>query len=81
MKKEINVVVKRWFDDINGNTYHSVQFKINNDIYHSGLTYGYERQYETTFKSMLNNWASYIPSYTIIEDCTENELEKITEYK
>ena len=53
MNNELIVLVKKYFDKANGNTYHSVQFEINDNIYHSGKTYGYERQYEQTFKNLL----------------------------
>lgn len=48
-----NVIVKMWFDNINGNTYHNINFNYNNKNYNSGLTYGYETQYKVTLKEML----------------------------
>ena len=53
MNNNLIVLVKRWFDKVNGNTYHSVQFESNGKYYHSGRTYGYERQYEETFKDLF----------------------------
>tara|TARA_Y100001938_G_scaffold65046_1_gene90401 strand:+ start:2144 stop:2479 length:336 start_codon:yes stop_codon:yes gene_type:complete len=50
---KIQVIVKMWFDDVNGNTYHNVNFNYKNKNYNSGLTYGYEKQYKTTLKNML----------------------------
>ena len=47
------VLVKKYFDKANGNSYHSVQFDNNDKIYHSGKTYGYERQYEQTFQDLF----------------------------
>ena len=41
----------RWFDKVNGNTYHKVYItdaKTNNLIYGSQLTYGYDDQYKQT---------------------------------
>ena len=52
--KNINVLVKKWFDNVNGNTYHSIQFELNNKIIHSGSTYGYSTQYEVTFKEYFS---------------------------
>ena len=52
---KIQVIVKMWFDDVNGNTYHNVNFNYNNKNYNSGLTYGYETQYKVTLKDMLIN--------------------------
>ena len=53
MDNKINVFVKKWFDDVNGNTYHNVNFNYNDKNYNSGLTYGYETQYKVTIKNML----------------------------
>tara|TARA_Y100001973_G_scaffold94881_1_gene147538 strand:+ start:431 stop:709 length:279 start_codon:yes stop_codon:yes gene_type:complete len=91
MDNQLIVIVKKYFDDINGNTYHSVQFDINGKTYHSGKTYGYERQYEQTYKNMEINYNPNIslkekakrieflsnPKYIIIEDCKECELDQI----
>ena len=56
MDNDLIVLVKKYFDKVNGNTYHSVQFEIDNKIYHSGKTYGYGRQYEETFKEMYDKY-------------------------
>ena len=53
MNNNLIVLVKKYFDKAIGNTYHSVQFEIDNKIYHSGKKYGYERQYEDTFKDII----------------------------
>jgi len=53
MNNKTQVIVKMWFDDVNGNTYHNVNFNYNNKNYNSGLTYGYETQYKVTLKDML----------------------------
>ena len=48
--------VNKWFDRINGNTYHSVNITdadTNKLIYSSGLTYGYGEQYKQTAKDGL----------------------------
>jgi hypothetical protein len=40
---------RRWFDKVNGNTYHSARIWINGRVVGQlGLTYGYENQYITT---------------------------------
>ena len=89
MKNNLIVLVKKYFDKINGNTYHSVQFEINNKIYHSGKTYGYERQYEQTLKDVLIKnipTKKYIITenlikYIVIENCKAKELKEIHNYK
>ena len=89
MKNDLIVLVKKYFDKVNGNTYHSVQFEINNKIYHSGKTYGYERQYEQTLKDVLIKnipTKKYIITenlikYIVIENCKSKELKEIHNYK
>jgi hypothetical protein len=45
---------QRWFDKINGNTYHSVQVFINGKlIAEQGLTYGYGDHYRQTSFELL----------------------------
>ena len=72
MKKEITILVKKWFDKINGNSYHSIEFELNDKIIHSRLTYGYETQYKTTFKEHFKrnfkrrNINIYKPKYIIV---------------
>ena len=56
MDNDLIVLVKKYFDKVNGNTYHSVQFRHKGKVYHSGKTYGYERQYEETFKDMYDKY-------------------------
>lgn len=50
---------KRWFDKINGNTYHSVSItnaKTNTLIYCSGVVYGYDEAYkQTAFDFLIKN--------------------------
>ena len=86
----INVFVKKWFDDVNGNTYHNVNFNYNNKNYNSGLTYGYGSQYKVTLRDMLiknnlltkkaTNYNDIIKNkfnYIVMDVNTEEELEKI----
>ena len=48
--KKFLVIAKRWFDKINGNTYHSVKITdLETDkVYIVGKTYGYGSHYEYT---------------------------------
>jgi len=40
------IVGRRWFDKVNGNTYHSAEIYVNNDFVHKiSCTYGYGDQY------------------------------------
>ena len=86
MNNELIVLVKKWFDKVNGNTYHSVQFDFGNTTYHSGRVYGYERQYEQTFrdlykKAMEEQRKVRTEYFIVIEDCKKKELDTIHEYK
>ena len=60
--KETKPVIKyiiegrKWFDKINGNTYHSVSIidtETGKNIYNSPITYGYGNQYRETAKDYL----------------------------
>ncbi len=55
MKKGHLVINRnRWFDKINGNTYHSVQVFVNGKlIAEQGLTYGYGDHYRQTAIELL----------------------------
>lgn len=48
--KKFLVIAKRWFDEINGNTYHSVKITDleTGKVYIVGKTYGYGSHYEYT---------------------------------
>ena len=63
MKKNINnivIEVKRWFDKINGNTYHSVNVYVNGEfIGRVPFAYGYDRQYLQTAHTMLQEVGIY----------------------
>ena len=39
MKYKINVIVKMWFDAVNGNTYHNVNFNYNDKNYNSIMNF------------------------------------------
>ena len=86
MNKEINVIVKKWFDKTYGNTYHSVQFELNNKVCHSGFRYGYGSQYEQTFKEIFKkefkrrNLNLYKARYIVLKNCLKRELDQITNY-
>jgi hypothetical protein len=56
LKKGDNVVVigKRWFDRVNGNTYHTAMVLVNGQsLGKSPMTYGYDEQYLQTAKEIL----------------------------
>jgi len=55
MKNSYVFLVKKWFDKINGNTYHSVEYHDFNTgkTITSGRVYGYGNQYELTAYEMM----------------------------
>lgn len=45
--RSIFIIGRRWFDKVNGNTYHSAMIYVNDDLVHTiPFTYGYGNQYE-----------------------------------
>ena len=83
--KTVYILVKKYFDKVNGNTYHSIQFEFKGKTYHSGLTYGYGTHYEQTTKKTLDkisfDWKKFNLKYIVIENCKKSELKKIHEIK
>lgn len=53
--KQILIIGKRWFDRVNGNTYHSVDVYIDSQHVHtSARHYGYGSAYEETAAAWLD---------------------------
>ena len=85
MNPILNVIVKIWFDKVNGNTYHNVITRLANALrIESGLTYGYDRQYEQTLKTLLKrigcNIDDYRVFYEVINVNTKRELKACKTY-
>jgi len=50
----VEVVGRRWFDRVNGNTYHTAEIFVNDKfVAKSRMTYGYDEQYVQTAKELL----------------------------
>ena len=91
MNNKYTILVKKWLDHLYGNTYHSVQFNINNNIFHSGKTYGYGDHYRQTFKEMLLEFNKAMVGimvaqesdfeYIVIDIDNPEELNEIHKYK
>ena len=63
-KIKFTVIARRWFDGINGNTYHSVRCIRHKDgaVIAAGFTYGYGEHYkQTALENMYN--AGWFKSY------------------
>jgi hypothetical protein len=69
MKKLFTVIVKKWFDKINGNTYHSVRCIRHSDreVITGPFQYGYGEHYKQTALEVMykNGW---LPGYIKIGD-------------
>ena len=86
------VTANKWFDKLNGNTYHSVNIisaETNKLIFSSGLVYGYGEQYRHTaidgliklglFKEEDRSNHELIRElmfFTVNENCLKRELNK-----
>ena len=61
----ITVIGKRWFDKVNGNTYHSSKVYVNgNEIGYQPFIYGYGDSYQQTGLELLKE------KYDILDDVT-----------
>ena len=85
MNNDLIVLVKKYFDKVNGNTYHNVITRLDNALrIESGLTYGYERQYEQTTNDLLKrineDINSYRVFYEVINVNTKRELKACKTY-
>lgn len=79
--------VYKWFDKINGNTYHSINlYDLNNNLVLStGLCYGYGEHYLQTLKQHLIKLNLYEENkplkeyifFNINENCLKRDLKKI----
>jgi hypothetical protein len=71
LKKGDNIVVigKRWFDRINGNTYHSVAIIVNGEsVAYLPFQYGYDDQYRQTAQKWLTKNYSMPKKYDTEHD-------------
>ena len=51
---DVLIIGRRWFDRVNGNTYHTAEVQVNGDfVGKSRMTYGYDEQYLETGKEIL----------------------------
>jgi hypothetical protein len=51
---DVLIIGRRWFDKVNGNTYHTAELQVNgNFVAKSGMQYGYGDNYVETGKELL----------------------------
>lgn len=61
--KQITIIGRRWFDKVNGNTYHSARIFIDNALVHTiGMTYGYGTNSSKTLFYGLKKMATLTPN-------------------
>jgi hypothetical protein len=61
----ITVIGKRWFERVNGNTYHSVAVYVNGDLVeYMPFSYGYDSMYmQNATKILVNHYALPLERY------------------
>jgi len=60
MNKQCVIFGKRWFDKINGNTYHSVEIYIDSQYFGGkDFEYGYDDHYKQTAMEVLSQYQGY----------------------
>ena len=80
--KDIVITGRRWFDRINGNTYHSVKCWVNGDLLvNIPFCYGYEDQYQyTAFNELIKMGViKSEPNLVFWRWCEDNKVKKIVE--
>ena len=76
--KAITILGRKWFDKVNGNTYHSAQIMVNGVTVHkTGMRYGYGNQYVHTASTWLEE-NGYIklerPTQALWSYCHDNDI-------
>lgn len=68
MEKKFTVIAKKWFDKVNGNTYHSVRCirHKDNDIVVGQFQYGYGEHYKQTALEIMFE-AGWFPKKYIVD--------------
>lgn len=62
MNKVITVIGRRWFEKVNGNTYHSCEVFVDGDLVERvAFTYGYGDHYQQTALEILYKHGIYTP--------------------
>lgn len=76
MKKLGAVTGVKWFDKVNGNTYHKVYIELENgDYYESSIKYGYGTQYLVTASDMLKKMGLNIEYHEVSRNFYTNEYD------
>lgn len=79
--QHITVIGRRWFERVNGNTYHSVSVYVDGDLLERvPFTYGYGSQFEQSASDVLAN-AGLVPkgTYTLSRYFREHNVSYVCE--
>ena len=76
--KNYTILARRWFDKINGNTYHSVKVYVNNKfVDEEKYSYGYGKQYlQTAHELLMKNGFLKKTRDNFIIDCVDVQRKK-----
>jgi len=67
MKSTITIIGKRWFDKVNGNTYHSTRVHFNGkEIGYVPFEYGYGNHWEWTGLELLKKFKKQFEKYSCL---------------
>ena len=87
-KSRIDVHARKWFDRVNGNTYHTVKIYIEGNgesdtLKTDGIVYGYDDHYEQTACEMLNKAGYKLNASTVkkVNNLVGYELLRDTSFK
>lgn len=75
----VTVIGRRWFDRINGNTYHSCTVHVNGDeVGHEPFEYGYGNQWEHTGLELLKKAFKIPDDVTALWKLKEHGINLVT---
>jgi hypothetical protein len=81
MKRTITVIGKRWFERVNGNTYHSTSVYVDGVcIGHVSFTYGYGSHYQQTALELLKKHFVYSNDYQNEQSALWREVENAGDF-
>ncbi len=79
MDKVVTVMARRWFEKVNGNTYHSVMVYYDGDLVNketgelTEINYGYGSAWEQTAQELLTRHGIYRDSKLMLRRMVEEE--------
>lgn len=78
---KIHVEAKRWFDKINGNTYHSVKVYVDNELIgEEPFRYGYDQAWQQTAHNILMEKGYFPKTGLSLSSGTQKDYYKFTQW-